>query len=158
MTSFRNRRWLGLTGSRIAGGNGPVRPSGESRSRDLGRSNGFTLIELLVVMAIVAMLLTLAIPKYFQSIETAKEAVLREDLRVMRETIDKYYGDTGHYPDSLTQLVDKKYLRAIPFDPIAGPTAEWKILPPDDPDQGKVYDVKSAAPGSDRNGARYADY
>ncbi|UEP39848.1 type II secretion system GspH family protein (plasmid) [Burkholderia ambifaria] len=142
----------------MAGGNGPVRPPGESRSRDLGRSNGFTLIELLVVMAIVAMLLTLAIPKYFQSVETAKEAVLREDLRVMRETIDKYYGDTGHYPDSLTQLVDKKYLRAIPFDPIAGPTAEWKILPPDDPDQGKVYDVKSAAPGSDRNGARYADY
>ncbi|WP_265096059.1 type II secretion system protein [Burkholderia ambifaria] len=142
----------------MAGGNGSVRPSGESRSRDLGRSNGFTLIELLVVMAIVAMLLTLAIPKYFQGVETAKEAVLREDLRVMRETIDKYYGDTGHYPDSLTQLVDKKYLRAIPIDPIAGPTAEWKVLPPDDPDQGKVYDVKSAAPGSDRNGARYADY
>ncbi|KGV21122.1 MULTISPECIES: type II secretion system protein [Burkholderia] len=119
---------------------------------------GFTLIELLVVMAIVAMLLTLAIPKYFQSVETAKEAVLREDLRVMRETIDKYYGDTGRYPDSLTQLVDKKYLRAVPIDPIAGPAAEWKVLPPDDPDQGKVYDVKSTAQGSDKSGARYADY
>ncbi|WP_347879552.1 type II secretion system protein [Burkholderia sp. BCC0397] len=149
---------MALTVSRIAGGSDPNLLSGASRSCVLRRANGFTLIELLVVMAIVAMLLTLAIPKYFQSVETAKEAVLREDLRVMRETIDKYYGDTGHYPDSLTQLVDKKYLRAVPVDPIAGPTAEWKILPPDDPDQGKVYDVKSAAQGSDKSGARYADY
>nr|WP_279611827.1 type II secretion system protein [Burkholderia sp. BCC0044] len=142
----------------MAGGSAPDQSSSESRSHRLSGAKGFTLIELLVVMAIVAVLLTLAIPKYFQSVETSKEVVLRENLRVIRETIDKYYGDTGRYPDSLTQLVDKKYLRVIPVDPVAGPAAEWKILPPDDLDQGKVYDVKSMAQGSDKNGTRYGDY
>lgn len=64
---------------------------------------------------------------------------MRENLRITRETIDKYYGDTGRYPDSLTQLVDQKYLRLIPVDPVASPMAEGKILPPDDLDQGKVF-------------------
>lgn len=108
--------------------------------------------------AIVALLLTLAVPRYFQSVDTAKDAVLHENLRIMRETIDKFYADSGRYPDSLSELVDKKYLRAIPIDPVAGPTVEWKVLPPDDPDQGKVYDVRSNAPGDDRHGTKYADY
>jgi general secretion pathway protein G len=109
-------------------------------------------------MAIVALLLTIAVPRYFQSVDTAKDAVLHENLRIMRETIDKFYADSGRYPDSLSELVDRKYLRAVPIDPIAGSTAEWKTLPPDDPDQGKVYDVRSNAQGNDRNGTKYADY
>ncbi|MBN3788932.1 type II secretion system protein [Burkholderia sp. Ac-20353] len=144
--------------SRIVGGSEPGASCGPTRRRRHHGTNGFTLIELLVVMAIIAVLLTLAVPRYFQGIEASKETVLHENLRIMRETIDKFYADAGRYPDSLTELVDKKYLRAIPIDPVAGPTAEWKILPPDDPDQGKVYDVKSNAPGSDRHGTRYADY
>lgn len=144
--------------SRIVGGSESRAPCGSPGRLGLRGTKGFTLIELLVVMAIVALLLTLAVPRYFQSVDTAKEAVLRENLRIMRETIDKFYADTGHYPDSLTELVDKKYLRAIPIDPVAGPAAEWKVLSPDDSDQGKVYDVKSNAQGNDRNGTRYADY
>ena len=62
---------------------------------------GFTLIELLVVLSIIALLLTLAVPRYFHSIEVSKEAVLRENLHLVRETIDKFYGDKGRYPDSL---------------------------------------------------------
>jgi general secretion pathway protein G len=157
MMSIPSRRALGSTESHIAvGSEAHVPPS--STKQHVRQTLGFTLIELLVVMAIIAVLLSLAIPTYFRSIDTSKEAVLRENLRIMRETIDKFYADTGRYPDSLTELADKKYLRGVPADPLAGPTAEWRIVPPDDPDQGKVHDVKSTAQGSDKNGTKYTDY
>lgn len=113
---------------------------------------GFTLIELLVVLAIVALLLTLAVPRYFQSIDASKETILAENLRITRETIDKFYGDTGRYPESLEELVEKKYLRALPVDPITESTATWVIVPPDDTDKGNIYDIKSGASGSTRDG------
>jgi general secretion pathway protein G len=118
---------------------------------------GFTLIELLVVLAIVALLLTLAMPRYFQSIDTSKEAILRDNLRITRNTIDKFYGDTGRYPKSLDELVEKKYLRALPLDPITDSTATWVIVPPDDTDKGNVYSIKSGAPGNSKDGKPYAD-
>ena len=113
---------------------------------------GFTLIELLVVLAIIALLLTLAVPRYFQSIDASKEAILAENLRITRETIDKFYGDTGRYPDSLDELVEKKYLRALPIDPITESAGTWTIVPPEDTDKGNVYDIKSGAPGNTRDG------
>jgi general secretion pathway protein G len=118
---------------------------------------GFTLIELLVVLAIVALLLTLAMPRYFQSIDTSKEAILRDNLRITRNTIDKFYGDTGRYPKSLDELVEKKYLRALPLDPITDSTTTWVIVPPDDTDKGNVYSIKSGAPGNSKDGKPYAD-
>ncbi|MEO8387796.1 type II secretion system protein [Polaromonas sp.] len=118
----------------------------------VNRPRGFTLIELLVVLAIVALLLTLAVPRYFQSIDAAKETVLLDNLRVTRETIDKFYGDTGRYPDSLDQLVERKYLRAIPYDPITESSSTWIIVPPDDVEQGLVYSIKSGSFGLNRNG------
>ncbi|MBI1891583.1 MAG: prepilin-type N-terminal cleavage/methylation domain-containing protein [Burkholderiales bacterium] len=121
------------------------------------RLRGFTLIELLVVMAIVALLLTLSIPRYFNSIDSGKETVLRDNLRITRETIDKFYGDTGRYPKSLDELVEKKYLRALPVDPITDSTGTWVIVPPDDADKGNVYDIKSGAPGKSRDGLPYGD-
>jgi general secretion pathway protein G len=81
---------------------------------------GFTLIELLVVLSIIALLLTLAVPRYFHSIDTSKEAVLSENLHIVRETIDKFYGDKGRYPESLEELVSERYLRALPHDPVTG--------------------------------------
>lgn len=119
---------------------------------------GFTLIELLVVLAIVALLLTLAMPRYFQSIDTSKDAILRDNLRITRDTIDKFYGDTGHYPKSLDELVEKKYLRALPLDPITDSTTTWVIVPPDDTDKGNVYSIKSGAPGNTKDGKPYADF
>ncbi|MGZ3236692.1 MAG: type II secretion system protein [Burkholderiaceae bacterium] len=119
---------------------------------------GFTLIELLVVLAIVALLLTLAMPRYFQSIDTSKDAILRDNLRITRDTIDKFYGDTGRYPKSLDELVEKKYLRALPLDPITDSTATWVIVPPDDTDKGNVYSIKSGAPGNTKDGKPYADF
>ena len=81
---------------------------------------GFTLIELLVVLAIIAVLLTLAVPRYFNQIDGAKETVLRENLQVTRVAIDKYFGDLGRYPDSLDELVERRYLRSLPFHHRAG--------------------------------------
>ena len=119
---------------------------------------GFTLIELLVVLAIIALLATLAVPRYFQSIDTAKVAILAENLQRTRETIDKFYGDTGRYPESLDELVEKKYLRDLPYDPLMESTTTWVIVPPDDTAKGNVYNIKSSAPGSDHNNKAFTEF
>ncbi len=127
------------------------------------RSTGFTLIELLVVLSIIATLLTLAVPRYFKSVDNSKEAVLMENLRTTRETIDKFYGDTGHYPDKLEDLVEKKYLRALPVDPITDSNTTWVIVPPENADKesapkGNVYDIKSGAAGNSRDGRPFGEF
>src|SRR5206468_8802306 len=103
---------------------------------------GFTLIELLVVMAIIATLLTLAVPSYFRSLQRSREAVLKQDLATLRESIDKFYGDTGKYPQTLAVLVEKRYLRSIPVDPIAKTADKWMLVNSDDPDDNGIKDVK----------------
>ncbi len=119
---------------------------------------GFTLIELLVVLGIVALLLTLAVPRFFPSIDNAKETILADNLRNTRAVIDQYYADTGRYPESLEQLVEKKYLRSVPVDPITESSTTWLIVPPDDATKGTVYSVRSGAPGSGRNGKPFSDW
>ena len=118
---------------------------------------GFTLIELLVVLAIVALLLTLSVPRYFQSIDSTKETILVENLRLTRETIDKFLGDTGRYPEALEELLEKKYLRALPLDPIKESANTWLIVPPEDTDKGNVYSIKSSAEGATRNGTLFSE-
>ncbi len=122
------------------------------------RSRGFTLIELLVVLGIVALMLTLAVPRYFPSIDKSKEVVLADNLRNVRQVLDQYYGDTGRYPDTLEQLVEKKYLRAMPVDPVTDSETSWIIVPPEDGSKGGVYNIRSGAPGNDRSGKPYADW
>lgn len=124
----------------------------------IGRRGGFTLIELLVVMTILALLLSLAAPRYFNSVERAKDSILRSDLATLRQAIDKYYGDTGQYPATLNDLVTRRYLRAIPEDPVTGSTSSWIIIQPEDPQLGGVYDIKSGASGKARDGSLYTDW
>lgn len=119
---------------------------------------GFTLVELLVVLAIIAMLLSLAAPRYFHSMDKSKEAVLRENLATTRLALDKYFGDTGKYPDKLDDLITKKYLRSRPIDPIMESADSWVIISPDSPDKGVVYDIKSASPGKALDGTEYKDW
>ncbi|MBL0420159.1 prepilin-type N-terminal cleavage/methylation domain-containing protein [Ramlibacter sp. AW1] len=119
---------------------------------------GFTLIELLVVLAIVATLLLLVAPRYWGHVDTAKEAVLRDNLRGTREVIDKFYGDHGRYPDSLDELVDKRYLRALPVDPVTGSATTWTVLSPPAGYEGQVHDLRSGAPGTGKDGSSYADW
>ena len=120
--------------------------------------SGFTLVEMLVVLAILALLLTLAAPKYFSSIDRAKEATLKQDLNTLRESIDKYYADNGRYPNTLKDLVDKKYIRDLPLDPITNSTETWQLLPPEPPLEGMVFDIKSGAEGLAKDGTAYADW
>lgn len=119
---------------------------------------GFTLVELLVVMAIIALLLALAVPRYFRSVTRAEETVLRENLTLIRDAVDKYYADNAKYPPDLQELVTKRYLRKVPDDPITGSAATWVIVPPDNPEKGGVYDVKSGATGNSLAGSPYAEW
>ena len=122
------------------------------------RSRAFTLIELLVVMAIIGLLLSLSVPRYFKNIEKAKESVLRQDLAVMRDGIEKYMGVTGVYPESLKDMVIKKYLRKIPVDPMTERSDSWVIVAPETKDIGNVFDVKSGAQGKASDGSDYASW
>ena len=123
------------------------------------RQHGFTLMELMVVMAIIASLLTLAMPRYFHSVERSKEAVLRQDLAVMRDAIDKFLGDRGRYPTTLEELVDKRYLRKLPADPITESGTTWVLLPPPDAEAAAgIYDVRSGAPGRSLDGETFESW
>ena len=122
------------------------------------RRGGFTLIELLAVLAIIAMLLTIAVPYYFSSIDRSKEAVLRENLNQMRDAIGKYYADKGKYPESLDVLIAEKYLRKVPVDPVTESNATWIPVAPENPQSGGVYDVRSGAQGNALDGTAYVEW
>jgi general secretion pathway protein G len=119
---------------------------------------GFTLIELLVVLAIVALLLTIAVPRYYASLDRSKEAVLKENLYQLRDAISKYYADKGKYPQTLDALAADKYLRKVPLDPITESVATWQVVAPEDPQKGGVYDVRSGAPGKALDGTEFATW
>jgi general secretion pathway protein G len=119
---------------------------------------GFTLIELLVVLAIVATLLTIAVPRYYASLDRSKEAVLKENLYQMRDAIGKYYADRGRYPATLDALAADKYLRSVPLDPITESAATWLVVAPEDPQKGGVYDVRSGATGKATDGTEFSTW
>ena len=123
-------------------------------------ASGFTLIELIVVLAVLALLVSIAVPRYFAHVERAKEATLRQDLSVMRDAIDKFYGDKGRYPDALEELVSARYIRSIPVDPITDSTGTWEAVPPpsESDAKGSVYDVRSGAQGKGIDGKVYAEW
>lgn len=120
---------------------------------------GFTLMELMVVMAIIASLLTLALPRYFNSVERSKEAVLRQDLAIMRDAIDKFYADRGRYPTTLEELAEKRYLRKVPVDPFTDSASSWAVVVPPEADAAAgVYDVRSGAAGRSLEGEAYESW
>ena len=114
------------------------------------KRSGFTLVELMVVLTVIALLLSVVVPDYVGRMQKAEEAVLKENLVVMRDALDKHYADAGKYPGTLQELVSKRYLRAIPPDPFTQSQSTWIAVPPSDPNKGGVYDVRSAAKGYER--------
>jgi general secretion pathway protein G len=121
-------------------------------------TRGFTLIELMVVMSIIATLLLIAMPRYFHSLERSKEAVLRQDLAVMRDAIDKFYGDLARYPDSLTELVERHYIRSVPVDPLTKSTETWVLVLSEDATITGAHDVRSGAEGMASDGTAFTDW
>jgi general secretion pathway protein G len=129
-------------------------------TRRAGRTatHGFTLIELLVVMAIIGTLLSIAVPRYFRSLQHARETVLKQDLWILREAIDKYYADLNEYPEKLPDLVDKHYVRSLPVDPFTRLADTWTVVASDDPDHPGIRDIQSGAPDIALNGTPVAGW
>jgi general secretion pathway protein G len=130
------------------------------RRRD---ARGFTIIELMVVMTIIVTLATIGMVQYRQSLQFAKESVLKDDLFKMRDAIDQYYADKNQYPPTLDDLVSAGYLRSLPKDPITNSSATWQAVPAEpDPNNPSivpgVYDVKSGSELSSMDGSSYADW
>ena len=111
---------------------------------------GFTLVELMVVLTVIALLLSVVVPDYVGRMKRAEEAVLQENLTVMRDALDKHYADAGKYPASLEDLVSKRYLRSIPKDPFTQSATSWTPVPPADPKRGGIFDIHSSAKGYER--------
>ncbi|MDT7847982.1 prepilin-type N-terminal cleavage/methylation domain-containing protein [Methylophilus sp. VKM B-3414] len=122
------------------------------------RWRGFTLVELLVVLSILALLLSLALPRYFSGVQRAKEQALKQQLITTRKALDEFYADQGQYPESLQELVDKRYLDKLPWDPISEHNDTWVITPPELPLLGGVYTLHSSANGQASDGSAYADW
>lgn len=119
------------------------------------RHAGFTLIELLVVLAIIAALLTIVTPRYFQQTERAREVVLKHNLRSLREAIDHYRQDWGEGPSSLDDLVSRRYLHDMPLDPVTNQRDTWTT---EEDDSNTIRDVRSGAPGNASDGTPYEEW
>ena len=119
---------------------------------------GFTLIELLVVMTIIGLLLSIAVPRYFHSLDLSRATMLRQDLAVLREAIDKFAADKGHYPEALGDLVTGSYVRALPVDPFTRNAKTWIPVASDDPEDPGVKDVRSGAQGNGPDGTPFATW
>lgn len=135
------------------------------RNTVTGRSKmqkGFSLLELMIAMFIMIILLSVAIPTYQRSVQHAKETVLKENLWQMRKAIDQYASDKGKYPPSLDALVEAKYLREMPVDPVNENKTEWNAIMGEDPLSADgaegITDVKSLAEGVDSQEVAYSDY
>ncbi|QQR74311.1 MAG: type II secretion system protein [Holophagales bacterium] len=139
------------------------------RSRRARR--GFTLLELIIVVAIIGILASIAMPALKDMPRRASESVLKTNLRTLREVIDQYYGDKGHYPETLEALVEERYLRAVPIDPITKSADTWQLvyeeLDPesapaetDVPEGGGpgIIDVKSGSAALSLSGTPYAEW
>lgn len=121
---------------------------------------GFTLIELLVVLVVIGLLLAIVAPRYIQHVDNAKGSALKQNLISMRESIDKFYADRARYPKSLDELVQYRYLRQVPVDPVTDRQDTWVLVPatPENTSSrdGGIVNVRSGAEGEDREGKPYA--
>ncbi|HEX5056635.1 MAG TPA: prepilin-type N-terminal cleavage/methylation domain-containing protein [Gammaproteobacteria bacterium] len=122
------------------------------------RRSGFTLVELLVVLTVVALLAALVTPVVSTSVHRAREAVLKENLYSLRKAIDDFRADTGRYPQTLEQLVEKHYIRKVPLDPVTDRHDSWIQIPADAESGGGIIDVKSGAEGASLDGQSYGDW
>jgi general secretion pathway protein G len=138
--------------------------SGEQsgRRRALGR-NGYTLIEMIIVMAIISILIAIAVPLYQKSLLRTKESLLKNNLFTLRTVIDEYTYDKQKAPQTLEDLVNDGYLRAVPLDPITNSSQTWRVVMEDavssvDQTMPGIYDVRSGSDQKSLEGTPYAEW
>jgi len=117
-------------------------------------ARGFTLIEMLVVLSVIGLLLSIAAPAYLAHVDHARDLALKQDLKTVRDSIDKFHADRGRDPVDLTELVTTRYLREVPVDPVTDSTSSWVPVQVD----GGVHDLHSGAPGNGADGTPYASW
>ena len=120
--------------------------------------SGFTIIELMVVLAAIALLLSIAAPRYIQHVDRAKEVALRQDLQQVRLALDQFKADQARFPATLDELVARSYLRSVPVDPETGRSDTWRMDAAQGQEQGGVSDLHSGAPGLAQDGSSYASW
>ena len=109
------------------------------------------------MLAVLAILLTLAWPRYVSHVDRGKETVLRENLRTVRDAIDRFYDDSGRYPDNIEELVQRRYLRSMPIDPLTERADLWIVIPPLAGEKGMLRDLRSGATGRTLDGVGYSE-
>ena len=153
LISIRQANVSPLMGPPIVNGNDHLETSSHK---------GYTLIELMIVVSIVGILISVAIPNFQQSAMTAKETALKQNLFTLRSVLDQYYADRGDYPENLEILVEAKYIRAIPKDPLTKSSTSWiEIF--EEQEEGNdspagVYDITSGSEDLARDGTPYKDW
>jgi len=132
---------------------------------------GFTLLEMIVVVAMIGILASMIMPSLRPAPQRAKEAVLKTNLLAIRQSLDQFYSDKGHYPSTLEEMVDEHYLRRVPVDPFTKSTDTWELIyeevdddfapaETDLPEDGApgIFDVRSGADGTAANGTPYSEW
>jgi len=127
------------------------------------KSAGFTLVELMIVMAIIMVLAVVAVPSYIGAMRQAREAVLKEDLHVLRNAIDSYTADKQKAPQSLEDLVTDGYLKSIPEDPMTRTASTWQVetsndLSSVDQTEPGIDNVHSGSQEQGTNGQPYSSW
>lgn len=144
---------------RITPGKAALGPNAPANRRRFG----FTLIELMIVMAVIAVLMSIALPIYSRTIQRSKESVLKNNLFTLRTVIDEYTYDKQKAPQTLEDLVSDGYLRQVPIDPMTGSADSWKLIMEDATNAANqtepgIWDVRSGADGTSLEGTPYSDW
>ena len=136
---------------------------GSSTHNAVWKRRGYTLIEMIIVLAIIAIMVSVAVPVYQKSLMRTKESLLKNNLFTLRTVIDEYTFDKKKAPQTLQDLFSEGYLRDVPLDPLTGNNQSWRTIMEDslsmvDQTQPGIFDVRSGAQGRSLEGTQYAEW